>query len=110
MATDHVMPDRQSRRDKVIIPITLLADPKGERALVPASTLDVSSRGLRIQAHVRLSVGELIYVQFEKQSTDLRQYRVVWSKAGGSLWPGQAGLRYLKSTRKAKGAVNLVKQ
>ena len=102
MPTDHFVSDRQSPRNKVIMPITLVADPKGEGALVPASTLDVSSRGLRIQAHVRLSVGELIHVQFEKQSTDLRQYRVVWSKAGGGLWPGQAGLRSLKPIRKAR--------
>jgi hypothetical protein len=76
------------------MPITLVANPKGERALVPASTLDVSSRGLRIQAPVWLSVGELIHVQFEKQSNDLRHYKVVWT--GGGLRPGQAGLRSLK--------------
>jgi hypothetical protein len=100
MTTPHVIRDRQSRRDKIIMPITLVADPEGERALVPASALDFSSDGLRIQTSVRLSIGELIHVQFEKDSTGLRQYEVVWTKSAGALRPGQAGLRSLESACK----------
>jgi len=100
MATDHVILDRKLQRDKVIMPITLVANPEGERALVPALTLDSSAHGLRIQANVRLSIGELINVQFGKESTDLRQYQVVWTKAAGGLRPCQAGLRSLKSIRR----------
>jgi len=99
MATDNFIPDRQTQRDKVIMPITLVANPEGERALVPALTLDFSSDGLRIQAHVRLCIGEVVHVQFEKESDDLKQYTVVWTKATGGLRPSQAGLRSLKSIR-----------
>jgi hypothetical protein len=100
MATDHVIQDRQSRRDKVIMSIRLVANPEGERVLVPATTLDFSSGGLRIQALVRLSIGEIIHVQFENESTDLRRYQVVWTKAAGGLQPSQAGLRCVKSAGK----------
>ena len=100
MTTPHVIPDRRSPRDKVIMPITLVAKPEGERTLIPASTLDFSSGGLRIQTSVRLSIGELIHVQFEKDPTDLRQYQVVWTRPAGALRPGQAGLKSLKSACK----------
>ena len=99
MATAHVILDRRSRRHKVIMPISLVANSEGERSLVPASALDFSSGGLRIQTSVRLSIGELIHVQFEKDPIYLRQYRVVWTKPAGALRPSQAGLRSLTSSR-----------
>jgi hypothetical protein len=100
MATGQVILDRRSRRHKVMMPIALAANPEGERAFVPASALDFSSGGLRIQTSVRLSTGELIYVRFENDPTDLRQCKVVWTKPGGGLRPGQAGLRFQKPVRK----------
>ena len=100
MATAHVYRDRQSPRDKVIMPITLVANLDGETALIPASALDFSLGGLRIQTSVRLSIGELIHVQFEQDPAAIKQYEVVWTKSAGALRPGQAGLRYLKSSLK----------
>jgi Tfp pilus assembly protein PilZ len=82
------------------MPIALVANPEGERALIPASALDFSSGGLRIQTSVRLSVGELIHIQFVKDPSDLRQYQVVWTKPAGALRPSHAGLRFLKSACK----------
>lgn len=99
MAKPHFVRDRQSPRDKVIMPITLVADPKGHKTLVPASALDFSLGGLRIQTSVRLSIGELIHVQFDKDLTGTKQYEVVWTKPAGALRPGQAGLRSRESGR-----------
>jgi hypothetical protein len=101
MATPHVVRDRQSPRDKVIMPITLVANPAGQRALVPASVLDFSVDGLRIQTSVRLSIGELIHVQFAEDPAGPRLYEVVWTKPAGALRPGQAGLRSRESGPKA---------
>jgi hypothetical protein len=95
MATIHPILERRSRRHKAIMPIALVANPDGERALVPATALDFSSDGLRIQTSVRLSIGELIHVQFETEPNELRQYTVVWTKPYGALRPGQAGLKSL---------------
>jgi hypothetical protein len=97
MATVDPILERRSRRHKVIMPIALVANPDGERALVPASALDFSLDGLRIQTSVRLSIGELIHIQLEKDPTELRQYKVVWTKPDGALRPAQAGLRSLES-------------
>ena len=99
MATEHfqVNADRHLRRDRVIMPIALVENSSGRTTSIPASTLDFSPGGLRIQTSVRLSVGELIHVQFDNDSTDLRHYKVVWTKAGNVVRPGQAGLRSLKS-------------
>jgi hypothetical protein len=82
------------------MPIALVGNPEGSTTLTPASTLDFSSDGIRIQASVRLCIGELIHVQFDDDPMDLRQYTVVWTKPKNALRPGQAGLRSLKSRRK----------
>jgi len=100
MDTDVVQIERRCQRDKVIMPVGLVADPLGKQTLVPATTLDISEGGLRIQTSIRLSVGELIHVQFEGESRDLRRYQVVWSRSGNALRPGQAGLRDLAFSRK----------
>ena len=97
VATIDFIADRRSPRQKVVIPIALVADVDGERTMVPASALDVSSGGLRIRTSVCLSVGELVNVQFEESPSGLRQYEVVWTKPAGALWPGVAGLRAAKS-------------
>ena len=99
MTTPHVSPNRRSTRDKAMMPITLVANLEGERVLIPASTLDFSPSGLRIQTSVRLSIGELIYVQFEEDPAILRQYVVVWTRPAGALRPSQAGLRSVKSAK-----------
>jgi hypothetical protein len=82
------------------MPITLVANLDGQTALIPASALDFSLGGLRIQTSVRLSIGELIHVQFEQDPTAIKQYEVVWTKSAGALLPGQAGLRSRESDRK----------
>ena len=65
--------------------------------MIPASTLDVSSGGLRIRTLIRLSVGKLVNVQFQSDRSGLRQYEVVWAKSAGARCPGQAGLRAVRS-------------
>jgi hypothetical protein len=79
------------------MPVALVARREGEKTMLPACVLDVSTDGLRIRSSVRLSVGELVNIQFEKASSGLRQYEVVWTKPAGALYPGQAGLRALKT-------------
>jgi hypothetical protein len=79
------------------MPVALVANLEGEKTMLPACLLDVSTEGLRIQTSVRLSVGELVNIQFEKAPSGLRQYEVVWTKAAGALYPGQAGLRAVKT-------------
>jgi len=100
MTVAHFNRSRRLPRHKVIVPITIVANREGERAFVPASSLDSSTVGLRIQTSIRLSIGELIHVQFDDDPMDLRQYTVVWTKPKNALRPGQAGLRSLKSRRK----------
>ena len=97
MATEHFTADRHLTRERVIMPIALMANQSTSSGSIPASTLDFSPGGLRIQTSIRLSVGELIRVQFDNDPSDLRHYKVVWTKTGNALRPGQAGLRSLKS-------------
>jgi hypothetical protein len=96
MATAQFTQERHSQRHKVILPITLVANATGQKGLVPASALDFSSDGLRIQTTVRLSVGQTITVEFEKGGSR-RTFKVVWAKSAGALQPGQAGLISLTS-------------
>ncbi len=107
MATPFARPDRQSPRNKVIMPIALVANPEGERTFIPAATLDLSLGGLRIQTPVRLSIGELIQVQFENDPANIRQYKVVWIKPAGGLLPSQAGLKSLKSAKTMPAPITL---
>jgi hypothetical protein len=89
--------DRRSPRQKVVMPVALVAHLEGKKTMLPACVLDVSTDGLRIRTSVRLSAGELVDIQFEKASSGLRQYEVVWTKPAGALYPGQAGLRAVKT-------------
>ena len=82
MPTGKASVKRQSRRQKHIAPIELVANAEGTATLIPASTLDFSTGGLRIQTSIRLSVGGIIHIQFDHDPTDRRQYRVAWTKAG----------------------------
>lgn len=100
MATVNYVSDRRSPRQKVVMPVALVAHREGEKTMLPACVLDVSTHGLRIRTSVRLSVGELVNIQFEKASSGLRQYAVVWAKPAGALYPGIAGLRAVKTACK----------
>lgn len=100
MAALHVISTRRSRRYKVIMPISLIGDHEGERFVIPASTLDISMGGLRIEASVRLRLGEIVHVQFQQDPTGFRRFQVVWTKPAGALRPSQAGLISLKSAPK----------
>ncbi len=84
--------DRRSPRQKAMIPITLVPNPDSSTG-VPATTLDISPLGLRIQTVVSLTTGQRIAVIFDDA---LEFCQVVWTKPGGSLQPGEVGVKFLK--------------
>ena len=95
MGTDNFPIARRSPRSKGVLPITLVASGPGITTTVRATTLDLSSGGLRIQTLVSLITGQRIDVLFDLDPYPLRPCEVVWTKPGGSLQPGEAGLKFV---------------
>jgi len=93
---------RRSERVASRIPVTLLANSMGLEFEQPASTINLSKHGLRIQTLDSLSSarpvnpGQALYV-LTSHGARLGYCRVVWVQAVESDRPVQAGLEFLAS-------------
>lgn len=86
-------PPRRIERFSGILPVTLHVEARGRRFEHPASTLDMSDRGLRIVTTTSLIPGQTLEV-FSSRAL-LGRCRVVWVTGGGTDRPSEVGLEIL---------------
>ncbi|MGI9102473.1 MAG: PilZ domain-containing protein [Terriglobales bacterium] len=82
---------RQQQRVRVAVPVTVaLLDAEGQRSVQPASTVEVSWRGVRLRGLRGLRApGVVIELEYQQRRA---QYRVAWIGKEGTCYEGQAGL------------------
>jgi hypothetical protein len=86
-------PPRGIERFSGVLPVTLHVESRGRKFEHPASTLDMSDRGLRIVTTTSLSAGQTLEV-FSSRAL-LGRCRVVWVSGGGTDRPSEVGLEIL---------------
>ena len=86
-------PPRKIERLSGVLPVTLHVEAKGRRFEHPASTLDMSDKGLRIVTNTSLSPGQTLDV-FSSRAL-LGRCRVVWVTGAGTDRPSEVGLEIL---------------
>jgi len=86
---------RHNQRVPRTLPITLLLDQKDSEMEYPASTINISERGLKIQTWAELTRGEMLEVLTENSGSRLAHCRVVWVNHQDSGPPFEAGLEIL---------------
>jgi hypothetical protein len=88
---------RQSQRIPAKIPITLILESEDFRLEHQASTIDLSIRGVRVQANFALVIGETVGIITKGDSRHAISARVVWAQRFGTdLW-SRAGLTFLET-------------
>jgi hypothetical protein len=86
-------PPHRNERWSGVLPVTLHVEERGRRFDHPASTLDMSDRGLRIVTTTSLLPGQTLDVY--SHDTLLGHCRVVWVTGAGSDRPSEVGLEVL---------------
>jgi hypothetical protein len=86
-------PPRRMERWSGVLPITLHVEARGRRFEHPASTLDMSDRGLRIVTATSLTPGQTLDVYSSRSL--LGHCRVVWVTGAGTDRPSEVGLEIL---------------
>jgi len=84
---------RQSRRILVKLPVSLIVDTPGGWETHPASTVDLSERGLRVSTAAALASDQIVGVILSRTP---ERCRVAWTGQDGTVRAGQAGLQFLK--------------
>ena len=84
---------RRVERWAGVMPVTLLVESDGRTYEQPASTVDLSQRGLRIRTTAALSQGQALEVTRGGKRVGL--CRVVWVSPGGFERPSEVGLEIL---------------
>lgn len=86
-------PPRRIERLSGVLPVVLHVEARGRKFEHPASTLDMSDRGLRIVTTTSLIPGQTLEV-FSSRAR-LGRCRVVWVTGGGTDRPSEVGLEIL---------------
>ncbi len=76
-----------------LMPVTLLVESAGQKFESRASTVDLSSRGLRIRTTTALAPGQTLDVY--STTGRLGRCRVVWAESAGSDRPSEVGLEII---------------
>ena len=84
---------RRTERWNGVMPVTLIVDAQGMKFEQPASTVDLSERGMRIRTTATLSQGQMLEVYCWGKRVGC--CRVVWLSPGGTDRPGEVGLEIL---------------
>lgn len=83
---------RQSRRILVKLPVSLIVDTPGGWETHPASTVDLSDRGLKVSTDAPLTSEQVVGVILSRTP---ERCRVAWKGQEGTPRAGQAGLQFL---------------
>jgi hypothetical protein len=84
---------RRLERWSGVMPVTLVVDSQGMKFEQPASTVDLSDRGMRIRTTATLTQGQTLEVFCWGKRVGC--CRVVWVSPGGVDRPGEVGLEIL---------------
>lgn len=93
--TDSFPITRRSERRPVRIAVLLLLESGGEQVEQEASTVDLSQHGLRVQAKLVLTPGQLVQIIPNEGPEYALLSRVVWVGPTSSDRGGEAGLEFL---------------
>ena len=87
---------RRSARIYVRMPVEIVIDSEANQTAYPASTVELSTHGVRVQTEVALVPGE--HVNFIWRGATPRQVpsQVVWSSQGQTERWREAGLQFLE--------------
>jgi len=86
-------PPRRMERWAGVLPVSLHVEAKGRKFEHPASTLDMSDRGMRIVTTTALVPGQTLDVYSSRAL--LGHCRVVWVSGAGTDRPSEVGLEIL---------------
>lgn len=89
---------RRFQRTPARVPVELVATEGMEQFEQPASIMDVSQAGLRIQTGPRLTPGQFLHVFLAGRARPFAHCRVVWSQSHGGALPSVAGLEIVGSS------------
>lgn len=89
--------ERRFSRNYVRFPVDLVFGDEAKGLQAPASVVDISAGGLRVQTGPRLTPGGLLHVFLEGRKDPFARCRVVWSTTHGGALPSESGLEILDS-------------
>lgn len=89
--------ERRFPRKSVCVPVDLVFGDLPGNLQSPASVVDVSEGGFRVQTGPSLIPGGLLQVFLEGEKKPFARCRVVWVVTHGSAAPSEAGLEILNS-------------
>lgn len=87
---------RRSDRIYVRMPVEIVVDSEGSRIAYPASTVDLSTLGARVQTKVALVPGEQVSFIWRGATPQSLPSQVIWSTPGRSEQWREAGLQFLQ--------------
>lgn len=93
MWDDTTSVKRGAERKRVQMAVTVVVE--GEEAEYPATTVDLSAYGLRLQSDVALIPGQPVGLLLASGPDFLIRARVVWVGKADSAQAGQAGFEFL---------------
>jgi hypothetical protein len=93
MPQDAYPVQRRSPRERVQIAVTLVIE--GEVEEHPATTVDLSAQGVRLQSDASIFPGQPVGLLLGTDPGYVLQARVVWIGKVGSVVEGQAGIEFL---------------
>lgn len=96
MALEPQTDKRRSARRQVRLAVILLVDSEGKSIESEASTVDLSEYGVRVEAGIQLTQGQIVEVITNEGPEFAVRGRVIWTGAVGSEQEGQAGLEFLR--------------
>lgn len=86
---------RRFDRTYTRLPVELVAENQTHKFEAPASVIDISKGGLRVQTGPSLIPGQILNVFVGGKPDQLARCRVAWSQTHGSALPSEAGLEFL---------------
>lgn len=95
--------ERRFRRNYVCFPVDLVFGEGASGLQAPASVIDISQGGLRVQTGPRLIPGGVLHVLLEGRRDPFARCRVVWSNTHGGALPSEARLEILDSAAGGSG-------
>ena len=93
MSKDTTSVSRSAERKRVQMAVTLVIE--GDEAEYIATTVDLSSYGLRLQSDAALSPGQPVGLLLAANADCFIKARVVWVGKSDSAQAGQAGFQFL---------------
>lgn len=99
MRTESDVEIRRSERKAVRVAVILLSECDGKKVESEARALDLSQHGVRLQADIPLTQGQVVDVTTNEGPDYAVRGRVIWTGAIGSEREGEVGFEFLSPLR-----------